>query len=167
MTPQQIVGLAVRLFAIWLVITAIQAVGTALEIAGQPGAISSVVPYGFAALFLVVAILLWLFPMVVAHKLVPRTRFEDTVRLPANDLLVVACVVLGLWVIVVRAVPAIAYYFSIAAFWLNSGQPITALERSRHIGFLIGLIHLAIGLFLVLRARQVTAYVLPRPPGER
>ena len=166
MTPQQIVGLAARLFAIWLLITAIQAVGMAATMAEQPGATSSVAPYGFAALFLIVAILLWLFPMVVAHKLVPRTRFEDTLRLPANDLLVVACVVLGLWVIVVRAVPAIAYYISVAAFWVKNGQPITALEQSRHVSFLIGLIHLAIGLFLALRARQVAAYVLPQPPND-
>ena len=166
MTPQQIVGLATRLFAIWLVITAIQAAGTAMAMAEQPGAVSSVAPYGFAALFLVVAILLWLFPMVVAHKLVPRTRFEDTVRVPANELLVVACVVLGLWVIVVRAVPAIAYYISTVAFWLKNGEPITALGQSWHIGFLIGLVHMTIGIFLVLRARQVTAYILSRVPGQ-
>jgi hypothetical protein len=161
MTPQQIVGLAVRLFAIWLVIMAVQAVGMATAMAEQPGATSTFAPYGFAALFVVVAILLWVFPMVVAHKLVPRTRFEDTLRVPANDLLVVACVVLGLWDIVARAVPAITYYISIAAFWLKNGQPIATLEESRHIGFLIGLIHLAIGLLLTLRAREVAAYVLP------
>jgi hypothetical protein len=166
MTPQQIVGLAARLFAIWLVITAIQAFGMATAMGEQPGATSTAVPYGFAALFLAAAIFLWLFPMAVAHKLVPRTRFENTLRLPAHEVLVVACVVLGLWVIVARAVPAVAYYVSVAAFWLKNGQPIGTLQQSQHIGFLIGLIHLAIGLFLVLRARQVAAYALPQPPED-
>jgi|tagenome__1003787_1003787.scaffolds.fasta_scaffold20752324_2 hypothetical protein len=165
MTPQQIVGFAARLFAIWLVITAIEALGMATAMAHQPGATSTFAPYGFAGLFLVAAIFLWLFPMVVAHRLVPRTRFEDTVRVPAHDLLLVACIVLGLWVIVVRAVPALAYYISLATFWLKNGQAIATLDQSQHLGFLVGLIHLAIGLFLVLRARQVTAYLLPQPPN--
>jgi hypothetical protein len=160
MTPQQIVGLAVRLFAIWLALTAIQAVGLAMSMEQQPGAAATVAPYGFAALFVVVAIFLWLFPMVVAHKLVPRTRFEDNVRAPANELLFVACVVLGLWVIVARAVPPLAYYISVAAFWVKNGQAIATLGQSQHISFLVGLIHLAIGLLLVLRARRIAAYLL-------
>src|SRR5690242_12145211 len=78
MTPQQIVGAAVRLFAIWLVMVAIQAAGTS----AQPGTQSTIAPYVFSALFLVVAIFLWLFPLVVAHRLVPRTKFDNELHVP-------------------------------------------------------------------------------------
>ena len=166
MTPQQIIGLAARLFAIWLAINAVQAIGMAAAMAEQPGAQTTAAPYVFAALFLIVAILLWLFPMVVGHRLVPRTQFDNTLSAPAHELLVVACVVLGLWIIVVRAIPAIAYYISIAALWIANGQPVTTMDQSQHIGFLVGLIHLGVGLFLVLRASRFAAYVLAQSQSQ-
>jgi len=163
MTPQQVVGLAARLFAVWLAINAVKAIGLAVAVDAQPGAHASPAPYVFAALFLVVAVLLWIFPMVVGHRLVPRTQFDDTLKTPAHDLLVVACVVLGMWLLVGGAIPQIAYYISIAAICVASGQPITTMEQSRHVNF-VALIELGIGCFLILRSRRFAAYVLSQPP---
>ncbi len=60
------------------------------------------------------ALALWFFPMVVAHKLVPRTKFEDVLRIPASQAATVACVIFGLWLFTVQVVPALAYYVSLA-----------------------------------------------------
>ena len=160
MTAQQVVGLAARLVAIWLAITSVQAFGMAAAMRAQPGAESTPVPYVVAALLLLAAVLLWLFPMVVAHKLIPRTRSDDVLRVPAGEIVMIACVVLGLWVLVGRAIPAVAYYVSVAAIWVKNGQPITTLDQSQHIGFVVALVQLAIALFLVLRARRIAAYIL-------
>ena len=160
MTAQQVVGLAARLFAIWLAISAIQAFGLAVAMRAQPGAESSPVPFAIAALFVVAACLLWLFPMVVAHKLVPRTYSSDVLRVPAGEVAVIACVVLGLWVLVGRAIPALAYYISVAAIWLKNGQPLSTLDQGQHVSFMVGLVQLAVALFLMLRARRISAYVL-------
>jgi len=159
MTPQQIVGVAVRLFAIWLVVTAIQAAGTGLGTSAQPGTQTTIAPYVFSALFLVVAILLWLFPLVVAHRLVPRTKFDNLLHVPAQEALVVACVILGLWVLVVRAVPAIAYYVTVAIYWSRNGQSVSSLDPSLHFGFVLGLVQLVMALFLVFKARGISAFL--------
>src|SRR5467141_1075758 len=95
MTPQQIVGVAVRLFAIWLVITAIQAASTGLGTSAQPGTQSTIAPDVLSALFIVVAILLWLFPPDVAYRLVLRTKVDKWLDVPTQEALVVACVIHG------------------------------------------------------------------------
>jgi len=155
MTPQQIVGVAVRLFAIWLVITAIQAAGTS----AQPGAQTTIVPYVFSALFLVAAILLWLFPLVVAHKLIPKTKFDNVLNIPAAEAVVVACVILGLWVLIVRAVPGIAYYATVAIYWSRNGQAVSSLDPSLHFGFVLALVQLVIALFLIFKAHDISAFI--------
>jgi hypothetical protein len=160
MTPQQIVGVAVRLFAIWLVVTAIQAAGSGLGTSAQPGTQTTIAPYVFSALFLVVAILLWLFPLVVAHRLVPRTKFDNLLHVPTQEALVVACVILGLWVLVVRAVPAIAYYVTVAIYWSRNGQSVSSLDPSLHFGFVLGLVQLVMALFLIFKARDMSAFIL-------
>ena len=157
MTPQQIVGVAVRLFAIWLVITAIQAAGMGTS---APAYIqSTVAPYLFSALFLIIAIVLWLFPLAIAHKLVPRTKFDNVLHVPTQEAVVVACVILGLWVLVVRAVPAIAYYATVAIYWSRNGQSVSSLDPSLHFGLVLGLVQLVVALFLVFKARDVSAFI--------
>ena len=163
MTPQQLVGLAARLFAVWLAITSFQAIGIGQAIKSQGGAQDTAwVPYLFAALYLVGALLLWFFPMFIAHKLVPRTKLENTLRLPSEQVVVVACVALGLLVIVHRALPSISAYLSLAAFWVANGQPVSTMETGRHIDGLAGFIQLVVGLFLVAKAHMLTSIILPR-----
>lgn len=162
MTPQQIVGVAVRLFAIWLAITAIQAAGMGIGTNVLPGIKPTLAPYVFSALFLLVAIALWLFPMVVAHKLVPRTKFDNVLHVPAQEIIVIACIVLGLWVLVVRAVPAIAYYVTVTIYWSTNGQSVSALDQSVHFGFVLGLVQLAMALFLLFKARSISAFIRHR-----
>lgn len=161
MTPQQFVGLAARLFAIWLALTSFQAVGIAQALKSQGDQGASWVPYFFAALYLVGALLLWFFPMFVAHKLVPRTKFEDKLHLPGQQAVVVACVVLGLLVIVLRALPPISAYLSLAAFWVANGQPVSTMDAARHIDGLVGLVQLTAGLFLVAKARVLAEKIIP------
>ena len=114
MTPQQFVGMAVRLFALWLVFSGIQMVATGINANNQPGLEATSAYFIWAAVIFLLALGLWFFPMVVAHKLVPRTKFENVLRVPASQATAVACVILGLWLFVEHVVPALAYYSSLA-----------------------------------------------------
>jgi hypothetical protein len=60
MSPHQIVGLAVRLFAIWL---ALQGAPLLVEASQMPMEGGPAVSYVMGAAFIVVALALWLFPM--------------------------------------------------------------------------------------------------------
>jgi hypothetical protein len=108
MTPQQIVGLFVRIFAVWLAVSGIQIIGYGVALDAQPGMERSVAPYAMAIVIFVLAVALWFFPMVVAHKLVPRTHFDNVLRIPAHETAVIACLVLGLWIFVARALPTLS-----------------------------------------------------------
>ena len=68
-TPQQVIGVAVRLFAIWLVLLALQVSITGIELHLQASSGDTVVTYFFSGFYIIVAVLLWLFPMAVAHSL--------------------------------------------------------------------------------------------------
>lgn len=165
MTPQQAVGLACRLFAVWLAIGSFQ--GWMLVRAAQTQGLagSHWVQYSVPGIYWLAAVALWFFPMSIAHRLVPRTRFEDRMVLPAQKVLVVACVVVGLLVLVLRALPALVTWFSLAALWLANGQPLAALGPERHVRLLEGLLLLAVGFAFMLKAHAIAARILP-PPGR-
>lgn len=162
MTPQQFVGMASRLFAILLAIHSFQAVGMARALESAGSSDVTWVPYMLAGLYVLAALLLWFFPLTVGHKLVPRSRFEDRLQLPLNQTIVVACVVLGMYVVVARALPPLAAYLSVAAYWVGGGQKLSTLDASRHIDAVVGLIQLMVGLLLVTKAHLLSEHLLPR-----
>lgn len=165
MTPQQIVGAAVRLFAIWLVIVSVQALGNGLS-TSQSEAQATIAPFVFSALFFVAAAVLWIFPLVVANALIPRTKFDDVLRVPRREVLTLACIILGMWVLVVRAVPALTYYITVVAYWSANGQPFASLERSLHVGLAMGVVDLVMALLLVFKAAAISGLLSP-PQAQR
>lgn len=163
MTPQQIVGAAARLFAIWLVIVGVQAAGNGIATSGTD-AQSTIAPFVFSALFFVAAAMIWIFPLVIADAVIPRTKFDNVLRVPRQEVLTLACVVLGMWVLVVRAIPALSYYITVVAYWLANGQPLASLDRSLHFGMAMGVVDLVMALLLVFKADAISAFLSPLPP---
>lgn len=159
MTPQQIVGLFVRLYAVWLATSAIQVFGIGMALLGKTQEYT-LVPYGIAAVMLVTAVLLWFFPMLVAHKLIPRTQYENVLKIPALEAAVVACIAVGLWVFVARALPSLAQYLSVAAVFLKSHQPLSAMGETQFNHLVEGLLELAVAAFLTFKAHAVATYLL-------
>lgn len=164
MTPQQIVGAAVRLFAIWLVIVSIETAVNGIA-TSQSGARSTIAPFVFSALFLVAAVSSWIFPMVIANAVIPRTMFDNVLHVPKQEALILTCIILGMWVLVVRAIPAISYYIAVVIYWSANGQYLSSLEPSLHFGLVMGLIHLIMALFLIFRARDISRFLSP-PQGR-
>jgi hypothetical protein len=166
MTPQQAVGLAGRLFAIWLALASIQSWMVVRDLQSQGVVESDWLRYSAPAIYWLAAAVLWLFPMSIAHRLIPRTRFEDRLRLPAQQVVLVACVALGLFVILVRALPALAAYGSMAAIWIANGQALSSMDVARHARLLEGAIELAVGLVFALKAHAITARLVPPAPAR-
>lgn len=162
MTPQQIVGLFVRVFAVWLAVSGIQLIGYGVSLNAQPAA-DTVAPYTIAAILFILAVVLWFFPMVVAHKLVPRTQYDDVLRIPAHEAAVIACLILGLWVFVARALPMLSQQLSIAVILLKSNEPLSAMGNGYIARITEGLVELAVALVLTFKARYIANFfLLPR-----
>ncbi|MBV8210662.1 MAG: hypothetical protein JO133_11445 [Burkholderiaceae bacterium] len=89
MTPQQMVGIGVRLVAIWIAIGNVgQLISWSLALTQMDKADKIWGAYLVSGWWLAIAVLLWFFPMWTAHKLVPRTRFENKLNqgpLPSLD----------------------------------------------------------------------------------
>jgi hypothetical protein len=171
MTPQQMVGLAVRLFAIWLVLVIVQTIGVGMNINNQPGLEQNNTAYFFAAGFVVLAVLIWLFPMVIAHRLIPRTKYNEVIQAKAHEVVVASCVVIGLALFVGKVLPSLAYYVSLAVSLNMAGTPI-AHSRDFH-WMQIGpiLIQFVVVLVLCFKAHAIAKFFLTErgyrePPTE-
>ena len=105
MTPQLIVGIGVRLFAVWLAVAGAAGLGSFFAALSQPSTEDAA---GFALIVPVIycflAAGLWLFPMSVAHRLVPKTRFENVLSVAPLELARVGSALLGLWLLA-RSIP--------------------------------------------------------------
>lgn len=167
MTPQQAVGLASRLFAVWLALASFQSWLVARAVQNKGIVDAAWLAYSVPAIYWLAAVVLWFYPLSIAHRLVPRTRFEDRITLPVRQVVLVACIVLGLCVVLVRALPLLAGYLSWAILWIGAGYQLSAAEVHRHLDLLEGAMQLAVGLVFVLKAQAVTEHVLPRAARER
>lgn len=162
MTPQQAVGLACRLFAIWLALGSFQSWMLVRAAQSEGFASAHWVQYSVPGIYWLVAVVLWFFPMSIAHRLVPRTRFEDRLVLPAQQMLVVACAVLGLLVLVMRALPALTGWIADATLWVASGEPLSTMAAGRHADLLEGLLQTGVGFALVVKAQPIAGMIVPQ-----
>ena len=161
MTPQQIVGLGVRLLAIWLAVTSVSyliAMPSAIEKANLGS--GAIVSYLIGALYLLAALLLWLFPMSVAHKLVARTNFDNRLNVPAVEAARVGCCLLGLWILS-RTVPYFVSFFFRAYLISGSGSYFNSLTQDAKVDLVSVLVELLIAIALITAsgnlARRMTA----------
>lgn len=112
MPKEQIVGIAVRLFAVFLALYTLRYASSMLPYAAAPPPNSiSFWFIGTLALFpILAAVLLWFFPLTVATRLIPDIKAKETsTSLGAGDVEVVAFSVMGLWVLT-TAIPDIFYW---------------------------------------------------------
>ena len=161
MTPHHFVAVAIRLFAIWLALHAVQnfVITTGFLAEAPPGA--AAIRYTVTALYLGASIYLWLFPLSLAKSLMPSTGADTKLALSAREALTVGCVILGLSVVVLRGLPALISYAVVVATYVSQGVPVNAIETDRHLDAIIGLIETWIGALLLFKARLVTAKALP------
>lgn len=161
MTPQQIVALGIRLVSIVAAILCVRYLAWALSMANQPGLAPYVIrlSYLVGALGVVATVCLWFFPMVIAHKIVPRTRFENHLKLGLLDAARVGCCLIGLWFFV-QALPNILWFFFAAL--ANAGEQsfIASLDESERITLAMYMCQIAIAATLVFKSDWFAKLVL-------
>ena len=108
MTPQQIIAVAVRLFAIWLLLYAGASVTSSYLAVRAHGAeipIQSLAS-GFALVVIVCGIL-WAFPLFIARWILPRSVAQPEQSAAFQDWFSVGCSLIGVWILA-KAISALA-----------------------------------------------------------
>jgi hypothetical protein len=174
MTPQQLIGTGIRLFSIWLALSSVaffSAIPTALSAAALGSGNSVTVSYAVGALYVLVAIGLWVFPMSVAHKLLPRTAHANRLELPGFELARVGVGLLGLWV-VAKALPTLVWVLFRAFLFVDVGSTFSALTPDMKLEVGVAAFELLLGVVFVVqsgglaRAVMRSDDVLGAPRGE-
>ena len=166
MTPQQIVGLGVRLFAIWLVLVGLPyawAIPASLARQHIDGGISLSQFIGLG--YFVAAALLWFFPMVVAHRLIPRTSFDNVLRIASPEAARVGCCLLGLWLLLSSG-PALVSYLFRAFLVSGSGSIFSSLNVDQKLDLAFYVVQVVISLFLIVRASAIASRIMRSSPAE-
>jgi hypothetical protein len=165
MTPQQIIGMLVRLFSIWLVVIAFQTLGIAMTLDKQFGHAGALTLFLVPALTLLLAVFLWLFPMTVAHSIVPRTHDANALRIPAREATAAASAIIGIWVLI-GALPQLLASGGIA--FLGGGSQVLSMyfTQDRIVEFMAVMLQCVIGLFLVTKPWFVAGKVFPVQAGS-
>ena len=152
MTPQQLVGLGLRLLAIWLAINSFRyfvLIPTGLESlrVGESAAQSYFIASGYG----VGAILLWLFPMWTAHQLLPRTKYENTINLQPWEIARVGCALIGLWLFSQGILDAVWFLFRILLV-RGSNSAIDSFGQDAKVDFVVLIANCILGAALIFRA---------------
>lgn len=162
MTPQQIVGLAVRLFSIYLLFLALQVIGYGNEVNRQPGLGPTNVHYLISGIVILLGAFLWFFPMFVAHKLVPKTKFDNVLRIPAHEAVTVACIIFAMGLFLFKVLPALAFYIPLLVVMVRDNQTIANYEEFHLMRVAPIAIHLAVSMLLAFKAHTVSRFFLLR-----
>ena len=153
MTSKQFVALGVRLFCIWLAIyimTAMVSFWVAVSQQPQHGNAAAVL-LSIIVVFALIVVLLWLFPLTVARRLLPRSAQDQLVALPPHEQIERAgfCL-MGLWLLT-HAVPGLV--FDAVVTHLYHADGVLELRPQNYAAVAEHVVELAIALWLLFGAR--------------
>jgi hypothetical protein len=166
MSPQQVVALNLRVFAIWLSLWAIRYITfIPNNLASNDMNNAVVVSYFIGVGIIIVAILIWFFPMSVANKIVSQSSYKNKFNTRPDEVALVAISVLGLWKIVDSAPALVSYLFQL---YLNAGDRsiFSALDAAGKSDLIFMTIELIIAVILVTQAKKIALYILQTYEGK-
>lgn len=170
MTPQQVIGVALRLIALWCAISSVRyfVSGTSWAPGEMPGVDTTVFGWGMMAagiVFGVAALVLWTLPMMIAALLLPRTRHANDLQIPGFELARVGCALIGLWLCVQTLTPLIwSFLRALLATTNSSVMGAMPAEMKLELGMYV--LNLALGGLLVGRAGRFGELVARQPSGS-
>jgi hypothetical protein len=155
MTSAQIVGLGVRLFAIWLVVSVLRHVPgiwrfNASAAAAGNGSTNLVIIV-VTVLILAVAAGLWFFPLTVANKLVPRSSKTEQLHVPIDQAQSVGFSLLGLWVLT-SSVPD-SFYWVFMTYQASRPNSMLELRASEYSYMISTAVEVILGIWLLFGAK--------------
>lgn len=158
MTPQQLVGIGVRLFALWLGLLSIGYFFSAVLAASRADAGSVVGIMGAGCLL--IGLVLWFMPMLVAHKLLPRTQHDNRLSFRAHELARAGCSLLGLWLLA-KALPSLVWFLLRALLVAESGSAFSALTQDAKLDVGVALFEAVFAIVLVLKSAAFARLAAP------
>jgi len=165
MTPHQLAGLFTRLFAIWLFISGIQMIGAGMalrdSVVNGAGA-----AYVISIVLCAIALVVWRYPLFIARKLIPAAPDDISNSISAAETATVACIVLGLWMLVGRVLPALLRDLEILAVYRANYQPLQSLAGRDLARIVESALDVVVALILILKARWIAVYLLRPSPTE-
>lgn len=163
MTPQQIVGLGFRILAIYLGLFCLQYwVGIPERLASTHDI--SFYTYLVGAVYSLIALVLWFFPMVFAHRIIPRTKFENHLNLQALDAARVGCSLVGLWIFA-DAFPNLVWLIFGVTLQARAESFFSVLTWANKASIVIGIGQIAFAFILMCRSADFARFVL-RPEND-
>jgi hypothetical protein len=155
MTSAQIVGLGVRLFAIWLVVSVLRHVPGVwrfnVPAATAGDSWTNVVIVAVTIIILAIAAGLWFFPLAVANKLIPRSCKTDHLHVPLDQAESVGFSLLGLWVLT-SSVPD-AFYWVFMRYQASRPNSMLELRADDYSYMVTTAVEVVLGIWLLFGAR--------------
>ena len=161
MTPQQLVGLGIRLFALWLALTSIgslSAIWSALLPEGAPKGLG----IGIGIAYLVGAAVLWFLPMAVAHRLLPRTSHTNAISAGGFEIARAGACLLGLWLLV-KTLPTAAWYVFRMAAVTSAGPAIDAFNSDAKVDMAVIVFQLVLAALLIAKSEAFAKLAVSAP----
>jgi hypothetical protein len=160
MTNRQFVALGVRLFCIWLAIYILRYAPAYWLLNGQQSsAAHDAAPLIIGTLVLVaIVIALWLFPLTVARKLLPRSALDLPTSLPTREQIEQAgfCL-LGLWLLT-QAIPSLVFEGMVFYLYTRPGSEL-GLRPQEYAALARALVELALAVWLLFGAKGLLGIV--------
>lgn len=164
MTPQQLIGIGVRLFAIWLAMTSL------FYLLALPGQLaradlddSQFISYAIGAGYLIATVVLWCFPMSIAHKLLPRTKYDNTLSMiQPLELARVGAALVGLCLLA-KALPSVVDVIFRAFLFVPTGSTFAGMDLDTKLNLAGAVFELLLSVAIIVKARTFAIYVFSEP----
>jgi hypothetical protein len=161
MTPQQLVGLGVRLFAVWLALTSIGTI-SAIWSTQLPDGAPKALGIGLGVAYLIGAAALWFLPMAVAHRLLPRTSHTNLISAGGFEIARAGTCLLGLW-LMIKTLPTVAWYLFKMVALTSVGPAIDAFNSDAKADMAVIVLQLAVAVVLIVRSEAFAKLAVPEP----
>ncbi|MCL2161709.1 MAG: hypothetical protein FWH56_07495 [Betaproteobacteria bacterium] len=165
MTPQQFVGLGIRLFSVWLVLSSIRYLSSVPQEMVQMGETAGRA-YFVGGAYLLAAAFLWFFPMAIAHRLIPRTSFPERMTVPAFSAARVGCALIGLWLFA-RSITGLTWYFFSALVIPTQGSFLDNMLLEVRIAVAVQITEFILSALLITRSSYFARIVVPGNDNDR
>ena len=158
MTPHQLLALLVRLGAIWIALQGVPYLLLAGSEATQAMTYGPHVGYILGAIFVVTALALWMFPVTISHKLLPKAGSDEPLCTGSSQLTQAALLVAGVILVVVEGPDAlwrISHWILMAA----NGSSEYEVPAGVIVSAAIGIVKALVGVLLVVRTGPIMRWL--------
>ncbi len=123
---------------------------------------ATTVAYALGVAYVIGGLLLWFFPMLVAHKLLPRTTHTNHLNPQGYDLARVGCGLLGLW-LCARALPTVVWLLFRAFLFVDAGSTFSSIPLESKLEVSVAFFEVLLGGLIVIKAALFAHVLVPNP----